>query len=274
MTKKRTVFFISDRTGITAEALGHSLLTQFEGLAFRHFAYPFIDTLEKAKQLIEKIEKAYLVDQAKPLLFTSIVNPDIRQLFMKSHGMLIDLFNTFIGPLEAELQVSSSYTVGRSHSMDNYETYKLRIDAVNYALSNDDGVGAQNYHEADIILLGVSRCGKTPTCLYLALQFGVYAANYPITEEDMGKLKLPASLCNHHEKLFGLTIEPERLHSIRTERRANSPYAAMRQCHYEVQEAEALFRKANIDYLNTTTRSIEEIATTILAKRGIKRQMF
>lgn len=270
---KRTVFFISDGTGITAETLGHSLLTQFENLSFEKIIIPYVDTLDKAQEIVTRINQTAEQDQNKPLIFSTLVNHEIRLIINKSKGLLLDFFDTFINPLEAELGTQSSHNIGRMHGLVDYNAYMARINAVNYTQSHDDGVSTQNYDKADVVLIGVSRCGKTPTCLYLALQFGTFAANYPFTEEDMSELKLPKPLQQNKNKLFGLTIEPERLHAIRQERRPNSRYASLAQCELEVKKVENLLRNEKIPFLSTTARSIEEIATSVVATMGIKRRL-
>lgn len=270
---KRSVFFLSDRTGITAEALGHSLLTQFEEVEFEQTTLPFIDTREKAQQAVERINHAARSDGARPLLFSTLIDPELRELVTASEGLMFDFFDTFINPLEIELGAPSSHAVGRSHGIHIYAAYKARIDAVNFALSNDDGVTTREYANADIILVGVSRSGKTPTCLYLALQYGIWAANYPLTEEDLESRRLPEVLDPFRARVFGLTIDPQRLQQIRSERRPGSRYASLQQCEFEVKTVETLYRRESIDYLDTSTVSIEEIATTILHKRGLARQL-
>jgi len=270
---KRPVFFISDRTGITAEMLGHTLLTQFEGMEFDRVSCPFVDSPEKAAALVEQINRAAERGHGHPLLFSTLVDPKLRELVAHSHGVLFDLFDTFVGPLEHELQIAPSQAVGRSHGMGVYTAYKTRIDAVNYALTNDDGTTTRHYPDADILLIGVSRSGKTPTCLYLALHYGIRAANYPLTEEDLGTTALPAALAPHRRKLFGLTIDPVRLQQIRNERRPNSPYAGAEVCRFEVKAAEALYQREQIPFLDTSTVSIEEIATTILHKANLQRRI-
>lgn len=259
--KKRSVFFISDGTGITAEALGQSLLTQFESIEFERTTLPYIDTENKAKNALQQIEQAASSQDAKPLIFTTLVNKPIRHILNRAPGKMIDLFETFLVPLEEELQSKSSYTVGVSHGVGDKDTYKTRIDAVNFALNNDDGNGTQRYPEADIILVGVSRCGKTPTCLYLALQFGVLAANYPLTEEELSRHQLPDCLKRHKDKLFALTIDAHRLRAIRQERRPNSRYSSKEQCRREIIEAQDIMRREKVPYLDTSELSVEEIAT-------------
>ena len=271
---KQTVFFISDGTGITAETLGHSLLSQFEQVEFEQITIPYVDTEEKALAVINQINTCAQQSGQKPLVFATLVSPVIRKHINSCHGVLMDFFNTFIGPLEQILQVKSSHHVGRTHGMLNYDTYKSRMDAVNYSLTTDDGMNIKQFESADIILIGVSRCGKTPTCLYLALQFGIYAANYPFTDDDMDKMSLPSFLAIHHEKLFGLTIKSKRLQSIRNERRPNSNYASAEQCEKEIQSMEKLFRRENIPFLDATVHSIEELSTSILAMTGLKRRLF
>jgi regulator of PEP synthase PpsR (kinase-PPPase family) len=271
---KRTAFFISDGTGITAETLGHSLLSQFENINFTQVRLPYIDTQEKAASVVLEINNAQLSDGERPIIFDTVVNKDIRNIIAEANGFMVDIFATFLKPLEQELAEKSSYTVGKSHSVVNNDRYKNRIDAVNFALDNDDGGKTKHYDEADLILVGVSRSGKTPSCLYLALQFGIKAANYPLTEEDMYDLSLPKSLNKFKSKLFGLTIDPERLAAIRNERRANSRYASLKQCYSEVDEVELLYQREGIPYLDSTDISVEEIATRIIAQTELKRQHY
>jgi [pyruvate, water dikinase]-phosphate phosphotransferase / [pyruvate, water dikinase] kinase len=271
---KWTVFFISDGTGITAETLGHSLLSQFEQVEFEQITLPYVDTEAKAHETIAQINAVAQQSGQKPLVFATLVNPTIRHVIQTCDGVLMDFFNTFIGQLEEAMQLKSSHHVGRTHGMLNYEKYKSRIDAVNYALATDDGMNIKNFDKADIILIGVSRCGKTPTCLYLALQFGIYPANYPFTEDDMDKMLLPNFLAIHREKLIGLTIDPKRLQSIRWERRPDSTYASHSQCQKEISKMEILFKQEKIPFLDATMHSIEELATSILATTGLKRRLF
>ncbi len=269
MNKKRTAFFISDRTGLTAEVLGRSLLTQFDSIEIERITLPYIDTADKARAAVARINAAAQADEQRPLLFSTLLLPDVRSIIAQSNALILDLFEIFIAPLEAELGVPSSHAVGRSHGVG--ASYTARMDAVNFALSHDDGGITRELHRADIILIGVSRCGKTPTSLYLALQFGIYAANYPLVPEDFAAAKLPAALNSLRNKLYGLTIRPERLQQLRAERLPNSRYAALDNCRLEVKQAESLMRLANISYLDVTAMSVEEIATTLLHQAGLKR---
>lgn len=271
---KRTVFFISDRTGITAEMVGNALLSQFGTIDFETRTLPFIDTPEKAVEAVATIKAAADKSGTRPIVFDTIVQPALREIIRTTDAMVMDFFAAFIGPLEEELAQKSTFTVGKLHGSADSEAYTNRIEAVNYALTNDDGRTTRYYDQADLILVGVSRSGKTPTSLYLALQFGIRAANYPFTEEDMDELTLPRDLRIYKNKLYGLTISPNRLHAIRTERRAGSRYASMPQCELEIREVESLFQREKIPYLNTTSRSIEEIASKILSDTGMKRHLF
>ena len=273
MSMKRTVFIISDGTGITAETLGNSLLTQFEQVEFETVTLPYLDTMVKARAAVQQINDTCVHDQNTPLIFGTLVNRDIRNLIGNSQGLLLDFFETFIGPLEQELQAKSSYTIGRSHSAQDNKTYDARIKAINFALQTDDGVNTHQYEQAELILTGVSRSGKTPTSLYLALQYGLCVANYPITEDDLERSSLPKLLLKHSQKLFGLTIDPIRLRAIRNQRRPESRYASLKQCQHELKSVEAMLNAANISHINTTTLSIEEISTKILVKLGINRRL-
>lgn len=259
----RTVFFVSDGTGITAETFGHSVLTQFD-LRFRQIRLPFIDTMDKAYEAARKINEAFVTDGQRPIIFSTLVKNDLSAVIRKSSGMHMDLIQTFVAPLEQELGVMSTHTIGRSHNIVDSEEYKNRIEAINYSLAHDDGQSHKNLSSADVILVGVSRSGKTPTSLYLAMQYGIKAANYPLIPDDFERDKLPSALLEFKNKIFGLSITPERLSEIRNERRAGSKYAAIENCRYEVNEAEKMMKREGIRWLSSTTKSIEEISTTIL----------
>ncbi|HWX02012.1 posphoenolpyruvate synthetase regulatory kinase/phosphorylase PpsR [Collimonas sp.] len=259
----RTVFFVSDGTGITAETFGHSVLTQFE-LRFKQVRLPFIDTLDKAYEATRKINEAFAADGKLPIVFSTLVKADLSKVIQQAKAMHMDLIQTFVEPLEKELGVKSTHTIGRSHNTANTDEYKNRIEAINFSLAHDDGQSHKNLADADVILVGVSRSGKTPTSLYLAMQFGVKAANYPLIPEDFERDKLPSGLLPFKQKIFGLTIAADRLSEIRNERRPGSKYAALANCRYEVNEAEKIMRREGIRWMSSTTKSIEEIAATIL----------
>lgn len=267
MPQQRHVFCISDGTGITAQTLGHSLLSQFEGIEFIQVNIPYVDTEEKANQTLAQIQQTYREHQQDPIIFTTIVQQNILKIIEQAPGVVLDFLQSFIGPLEETLGEKSSHTIGRSHSMANYEKYKKRIDALNFSLNTDDGACTHQYANADLILIGVSRCGKTPTSLYLALSQSVFVANYPITEDDMDTFMLPKSLQKYKNKLFGLTIDIDELTAIRNERRPNSRYASRKQCEHEVKAVEKLLRRERVPFLNSTHLSIEELATRIMAAK-------
>jgi hypothetical protein len=271
---RRTVFYLSDRTGITVETLGHSLLTQFDGIKWRKVSIPFLDSEDKARETAEQINLMAQLDGCRPLVFSTLINPEVRKHIERADCAIYDFFDNFIDSMEKELGQPSSHAIGRSHGLHNDASYSKRISAINFAQANDDGISAKNFAEADIILIGVSRSGKTPTCLYLAMQYGIYAANYPLTEEDMDNNGLPRILHPFRSKLFGLTIATEQLHRIRQERKPNSRYASLNQCEQELEWQQNLYRRENIPYINTTAISIEEIATTILNRSGLKRQLY
>ncbi|KPC53817.1 posphoenolpyruvate synthetase regulatory kinase/phosphorylase PpsR [Amantichitinum ursilacus] len=270
----RTAFIVSGRTAITAEMLAHSLITQFEDVTIRRIVLPYIDTPEKAEQAVAQIRAQALTDQCRPLVFSTFINAHLRQLFDIPEALMMDFFESFIGPLEQELQRPSGHTAGKVHGIANFEEYKNRIDAVNFTTAHDDGGMAKNLQDADVILVGVSRSGKTPTCLYLALQYGIKAANYPFTPEDFAQHALPKPLLPFRHKLFGITIEPERLAQIRFSRKPDSHYCKLETCQDEVAQAETLMLAENIPYLNTTRLSIEELSTTIMLKAGLKRRCY
>jgi [pyruvate, water dikinase]-phosphate phosphotransferase / [pyruvate, water dikinase] kinase len=260
----RTVFFISDGTGITAETFGNAILAQFE-FKPRHVRLPFVDTVDKAHRVVRQVNHTAELEGRKPLVFTTLVNTEILNVIEAGcKGMLMDMFGTFVRPLEIELGIKSNHRIGRFSDVSKSKAYHDRIEAINFSLAHDDGQSNADLAQADVILVGVSRSGKTPTSLYLAMQYGLKAANYPLIPEDFDRQQLPGALVPHHRKIFGLTIQPERLAEIRNERRPNSRYASLENCRVEVSEAEAMMRRAGIRWLSTTTKSIEEIATTIL----------
>jgi [pyruvate, water dikinase]-phosphate phosphotransferase / [pyruvate, water dikinase] kinase len=261
----RTVFFVSDGTGITAETFGNSILAQFDGKP-RHVRRPFIDSVEKAWPVVAEINHTAEHEGRRPVVFITLVNDEVRDIVAgpECKGLVLDMFRTFIEPLEAEFEVKSSHRIGRFSDAAKSAEYNDRIEAINFSLAHDDGQSAKNLARADVILVGVSRSGKTPTSLYLAMQHGIKAANYPLIPDDFERGHLPSSLAPYKKKCFGLTIDPERLVQIRNERRPGSRYASIENCRYEVNEAERMMKREGIAWLSSTHKSIEEIATTIL----------
>lgn len=268
---KRTVFFVSDGTGITAETFGSSILAQFEALKFRLRRIPFVDSLEKADHAVGLIESQFREDGSRPIVFSTLVNAQILERIKRVEALHLDMFQTFVEPLERELGMKSSHTIGRFHHATDTDAYKNRIEAINFSLAHDDGQSVKNLEQSEVILIGVSRSGKTPTSLFLAMQHGLKVANCPLIPEDFDRDELPSTIQPHKEKLFGLTIDPERLSQIRNERRPGSKYASLENCRMEVASAETLMKREGIPWLSTTTKSIEEIATTILTQRNIGR---
>lgn len=269
----RSVFFVSDGTAITAETLGHSLLAQFPTIDFEIHIIPYVDSEERAMDVVQEINKCAIRDGAPPLVFDTLVDPLVRDVINTANAINLDVFEGLISKIETELDVKASPRIGNAHSSVDSENYKSRIDAVHYALDNDDGAKTRHYDMADLILIGVSRSGKTPTSIYLALQFGIRVANYPITEEDLDDNRLPKVLKEHKKKLFGLMIEPERLVAIRSERKANSRYASFQQCQMELRAIQGIYISEGIPYLNVSEMSIEEISTRILQTTGLKRRI-
>lgn len=271
----RHVFYISDGTAITSEVLGHAVMSQFP-VSINSVTLPFIETEARAQEVKKQINHLYQVTGIRPLVFYSIVIPRIREIIIQSEGFCQDIVQALVAPLQNELQLDPSPVAHRTHGLNpgNITKYDARIAAIDYTLAHDDGVSLRNLDQAQVILLGVSRCGKTPTSLYLAMQFGIRAANYPFIADDIDNLNLPPAIKALQPKLFGLTIDPERLAAIREERRENSRYASLRQCRLEVAEVEALFRKNQIRYLNSTNYSVEEMATKILDIMSLNRRMY
>jgi len=270
---QRSVFFISDGTAITAETLGHSLLAQFPHVKFDIHIIPYISSEEAATNVVAEINARAQIDGEKPLVFDTLVDPYVRDIINTANAVNLDVFEGLISKLADELGTIPTTLVGQTHAVTDSESYKARIDAVHFALDNDDGARTRHYDKADLILIGVSRSGKTPTSIYLSLQFGIRVANYPLTEEDLDDNRLPAVLRPHKNKLFGLMIDAERLVAIRSERKANSRYASFSQCQMELRAIEGIYISEGIKYLNVSEMSIEEISTRVLQMPGLKRRI-
>lgn len=266
---QRQVFFISDRTGITAETLGHGLLSQFPKLQQTRQTFRYVDSVEKAEETLASILQLSESGTDKPIVISTVITDELREVFKHPDIFLLDLFAAFIKPLENELGMASSHKVGHSHGRVDDVNYAQRIDAINYTIAHDDGLNTRNYERAPLILVGVSRSGKTPSSLYLAMQYGVCVANYPLTEEDFDNDNLPKVLQSYKQKLFGLTISAQRLSQIRSERLPDSRYSSLRQCQSELASAEMLFRKYSIPVLDVTHMSVEEISTTLIDARHL-----
>jgi regulator of PEP synthase PpsR (kinase-PPPase family) len=270
---ERTVFFVSDHTGITAEVVGQSLLSRFEGERFRFITRPFVDCAEKADRVVAEIAAANGRTAPRPIAFLTITDSEVARRLTSAPALSLDILNPHLASLQAEFGEDPSPAVGRYHRIADPGSYQTRMDAVDFALATDDGLGTHNYERADVVLVGVSRVGKTPTCLFLGMQYGIRASNYPLAEDDFDSLALPKALAPHRDKLFGLTIDPHRLLQIRHLRRPGSAYSSLEQCELEVRQSQRLFGLLGVPALNTTTSSIEEIAATIMQQANLKRRM-
>ncbi len=266
----RPVFIVSDRTGVTAGTMTHTLLSQFPNIEFERHTIPFIDADDKLKSTIKQINHAYDTHKVKPLVFTSFIDSKYIREFEKSEGVVIDLFKPFIDDLERHLHSDSSHEVGQAHGIVQEHDYMHRMDAINFSMQYDDGVKTGDYHKADLVLVGVSRAGKTPTSLYMALHYGLYTANYPLADDDFEAGKLPDDLIDSRDKLFGLSIDPFQLQKIRQKRRADSQYSSLSQCQQEVRQAQQFFRRYRIPHTDSTTMSIEELASLIVHRMNLE----
>lgn len=263
----RPVIFVSDGTGITAETLGNSVLTQFEG-PFTKTRRPFVETIDRARAVVAEI-RVQANRGAEPIVFLTVMSQEIRSVFDDCPGIVLDLIESPLAILEDRLDQKASRSLGKAHGIADSDTYRNRMAAVEFALEHDDGQSIKALGLADVILVGPSRCGKTPTGMYLAITHGLRAANFPLLDEDFVAQRLPESLQPLTSKLFGLVSSPAHLHQIRSERRPNSPYASLEQCQFEIRSASRLFDAHNIPYLDTTTKSIEEISTIIMTSLGL-----
>lgn len=271
--KTRSVFYVSDRTGKTAESIGESLLSQFDSIEFNDKTFAFITNEKKAEWAAECIEDEEKRTGKPPLVFSTLVNSELEAIIGQTNACVISLFNAFIGPLEASLGVESSHTMGKPHEEYSDKDYKKRIDAIDFTIQNDDGIATTKYGKADVILLGVSRTAKTPTCLYLALNFSLKAANYPLTDDDLGKDELPDFLMPHKDKIIGLTIRADQLSKIREQRRPKSEYASLKKCQQEIKRAEEIMANSELCVIDSSAMSIEEIAVNVMKEKRLLRKI-
>ena len=274
MNMTRTLFIISDGTGITAETLGHSLLSQFKDITFRQIRMPFVTSLDLVQDCLDRIAEVRLQEGVRPIVVSTLIDPTLAEKLRSTDALILNLFEAFIAPLEQELGAKASHAMGQFHGGADTRDYAARIEAINFTLAHDDGVSHSDLSEADVILVGVSRSGKTPTSLYLAVQFGLKAANYPLIPEDFERQRLPVALHQHRNKLFGLSIEPGRLASIRKERRPESHYAALDNCRWEIDQAQRMMKREGIRWLDSTTKSIEEISATLMQTIKLDRHLY
>jgi len=269
-TKSYTVYYVSDCTGITAEALGSGLLSLFPHTRFQSYHAPYINTVEKAQDFISQIKQDNSVTGTLAIVFATMPNPEIDSLLRQAPCHYYELFNGFVNQLSADTGLPSVNTPGSRHGLLNQKYYDRRIDSVDYALLHDDALSLNNLAQADVILVGVSRSGKTPTCLYLAMHFGLRAANYPLTDDDFKRQDFPQAIKDNIDKVLALTIMPNRLVQIREKRSPGSRYATLSECQSELRSAQKIFNRYGLDVLDTTSSSIEELATKIIRIRDLE----
>jgi regulator of PEP synthase PpsR (kinase-PPPase family) len=262
------VFFLAGGTGISAETLGNMMLQQFPSLSFSRHKIPFITSVARAREVVQELDAA-MTDSVTPLVFSTVADEDIRSELMKTECAFIDLFGSHLDTVERVLHVNAAHDVGALHGVGDLRRYEARMKAIDFAMEHDDGQSLRNLEQADLILIAPSRCGKTPTSMYLALQHGIKVANYPIVEEDFGSSELPRPVRPYAEKCFGLLSTPARLSQVRSERRPGSTYATLSQCSYELRRAESLYRAHRIPSINSSTMSVEEMAAVIMQARRL-----
>lgn len=269
---KRVVFCVSDHTGLTAETYAHSIVSRFRGVEATYETRPFVDDHEKLTDVVAEID-SIAREGPRPIVFSTLTDPEMSRVLSTANGLVLGLFDGFVEQLSAELGQEAATTVGMYHGIGDVGSYQVRMDALDFTLTTDDGLGMDRYQLADIIVIGASRVGKTPTCLYLSMQYGLRAANYPLTGEELESSELPQALQPYRDRLFGLTIDPTRLYQIRQKRRPDSSYSSFEQCTSEVAGAERMFRAQSISTIDTTTRSIEEITATLMREADLDRKL-
>lgn len=253
---------LSDSTGETLDAVAKAALAQFKGADPVKHLWPMVRNARQMERILEEVEK-------KPgLVMFTLVNEDIRDVLVKGCARLnmpyIPVMDAVMTALGKFLGEKAEAKPGRQHVLN--QEYFQRIDAMHYTMAHDDGQAPRNLTEADVILLGVSRTSKTPTCIYLANR-GIKAANIPVVPN----CPLPEELFNLKDKLIvGLFTSPDRLIQIRKNRllsmksEPNTDYVDIDAVTQEVQAARRLYAQNNWPVIDVTRRSIEETAAAII----------
>jgi len=257
------VFFLSDSTGISAETMGNALLIQFPQLHFERRLIPFITTAEEARRVVAILDEA-ADGPVTPIAFTTAATDEIREVLLTSRCPMIDFFELHISRVEAVLGVPAARVTAQLHGVGDVQRYNARMAAIEYSIEHDDGQSLRALDRADVILIAPSRCGKTPTTMYLALQHGLFVANYPLVEEDLESSDLPRPIRALKDRCIGMLATPGRLCEVRQQRRPKSRYASLEQCTYELRRAEAMYAANRVPVINSTTRSVEEMSTLIV----------
>lgn len=257
------VFFLSDSTGISAETMGNALLIQFPDLRFERRLIPFITSVREAREVVAVLDAA-MEGPVTPLAFTTAAVDEIRAELHTSRCPIIDFFDLHMNRVESILGVRGMRLPATLHGVGDIQRYNARMAAVEFAIEHDDGQSLRALDKADVVLVAPSRCGKTPTTMYLALQHGIFVANYPLVDEDLAGSELPRPIRGLRERCFGIVSTPARLCQVRQERRPNSRYASLEQCTYELRRAEAMFAAHRIPIINSSAKSVEEMSTVIL----------
>ena len=262
-SSRRSAYFVSDSTGITAETLGNALLANFPGFAFVRHTVPFVDTPDGAANVVRDIARDADAGLA-PIVFTTTKDAAVSRTLAAAPATIIDLLGGHLTELECVLGTTASEQLGQFHTLGDTTQYFARMRAVEYAIEHDDGQSSRALDIADVIIVAPSRCGKTPTTMYLALQYGLLVANYPLTDEDFPTDGLPRLVAPYAARCFGITTTPLRLSQVRHERRPDSRYSSLAQCTLELRRAEDLYRRNRVPFLNSSTKSVEEMSAVIL----------
>ncbi len=263
------VFFLSDSTGISAETMGNALLIQFPELHFERTVIPFISSVEEARRVVRELDATLAASARTPLVFTTAASDAVRLELRTTKCPVIDFFDLHMQRVEAILDTRGVRLAARLHGVGDVQRYNSRMQAIEYTIEHDDGQSVRGLDKADVVLVAPSRCGKTPTAMYLALQHGLFVANYPIVEEDLDTNELPRPVRDLRERCFGLMTTPARLSAVRQERRPGSQYASVEQCTFELRRTEAMFAMHQVPVVDSSTKSVEEIATMILQNLNV-----
>jgi [pyruvate, water dikinase]-phosphate phosphotransferase / [pyruvate, water dikinase] kinase len=257
------VFFLSDSTGISAETMGNALLIQFPDLHFERTLIPFISSVEEAREVVAQLDAA-MEGPVTPLVFSTAAVDEVREELNKSKAPIIDFFGIHMSRVEEQLGARGLREARRLQGVGDVRRYNSRMAAIEFAIEHDDGLSPRGLDRADVVLLAPSRCGKTPTAMYLALQHGMFVANYPLVDEDLETTDLPRPVQDLADRCFGLTTTVSRLSRVRQERRPDSRYASEEQCRYELRRATAIYETHSLPTVDTSAASVEEIATVVI----------
>lgn len=271
MWSSKDVYYVSGSTALLAEDVGKALLCQFQEISFNEEKIPFIKTRAAAEKAMK-----HILEQSggvRPLVFCTIMDAGIKKILDSPEVEFFDVFGNVLDRLENCLETKALRVPGYSRNIDDI-TLAKRVEAIHFSIEHDDGTRSREYDEAEVILLGVSRSGKTPVSVYLATHMGIKSANFPLTSEHLDSYELPPEIVRNRKKVVGLMTSPGLLHKIREQRYSGSTYAKLSTCATELNQAKEIYLRYGIQSLETDGKSIEETSVQVTQLVDIPRKQW